>query len=62
VQVQPRRLVPRSQDSQRVVGDRGRRRDLGHKPAVRTAEPQLAVRLSIELETLLVDRAVVSIA
>ena len=59
MQDKPLRIVPRSQDLHGIGGDFGRRRDFGQKPAVRSAEPQLAVGLSIELVTLLVDGAVV---
>src|SRR5438093_10892876 len=59
VQDEPLRIVPRSQDFYRIAGHRGRRRDLGQRPAVRAAERKLAVRLSIKLVALLVNGAVV---
>jgi hypothetical protein len=52
--------VPLSQDLHRIVGNLGRRRDLWQKPAVRAAEPKLAVGFSIELITLFVDGAVMA--
>ena len=59
-QDQPLRVVPRSENLHRVIGHLGRRRDLGQEPAVRAAEAQLAVGVSIELVALLVDGAMVS--
>ena len=59
VQDKPLRVVPCSQDVHWIAGHSRRRRDLGQKPAVRAAEPQLTVRLSIELVALLVNGAVV---
>ena len=38
----------------------GRRRDLGQDPAVGATEPKFAVRLSVDLVALLVDRAMVA--
>jgi len=58
-QAKPVCVVPRSKDVDGIAGHLGRRRDLGQEPAVRAAEPELAVRVSIQLVTLLVDRAVV---
>jgi hypothetical protein len=58
VQDKPRRIVSRSQDLHGIAKDLWRSRDLGQNPAVRAAEPQLAVRQSIELVALLVDGAV----
>jgi hypothetical protein len=58
VQDKPLRVVPRSQDFHGIAGHCRRRRDLGHKPAVRAAEPKLSVRLSVELVALLVNGAV----
>src|SRR5688572_2819010 len=58
VQVEPLRLVPRSKDLHGIAVYLRRRRDLGQKLAVRTAEPKLAVRRSIELVALLVNSAV----
>jgi hypothetical protein len=59
VQDKPLRIVPRSQDLHGIAEHLGRSRDLGQDPAVGATEPKLAVRLSIELVALLVDRAVV---
>src|SRR5439155_760369 len=59
MQDEPLRLVPPSDGLHGIVGHLVRKRDLGENPPVRTAEPKLAVRLSIELVALLVDRAVV---
>ena len=59
MQNSPLRSVPRSQDFHGITGHVTRRRDLGQKLAVRTAEPQLAVGLSIDVEALLVNGAVV---
>src|SRR5437016_650090 len=59
VQDEPLRIVPRSHDLYRIAGHRGRRRDLGQRPAIRAAKPKLAVRLSIDLVALLVNGAVV---
>ena len=53
------RSVPRSQDVHWITGHVTRRRDFGQKLAVRAAEPQLAVGLSIDLVALLVNGAVV---
>jgi hypothetical protein len=50
--------VLRSQDLHGVSEHLGRSRDLGQNPAVRAAEPKLAVCQSIELVALLVDGAV----
>ena len=59
MQDEPLRIVPRSQDFHGIAGHVSRTRDLGQKPAVRAAEPQLAVGLSIELVALFMDGAVV---
>jgi hypothetical protein len=59
VQDKPLRLVPRSQERHGIVGHLRRTRNLGQRPAVRAAEPKLAIRLSIKPVALLVDRAVV---
>src|SRR5437667_442334 len=59
VQDTPLRSVLRSQDVHGIAGHFRRRRDLGQRPAVRAAEPQLAVGLSIDLVALLVNGAVV---
>ena len=59
VQDKPLRIVPRSQDVDRIAGHFRSRWDLGQKPAVRAAEAKLAVRLSIKPVALFVDGAVV---
>jgi hypothetical protein len=53
------RLVPRPDDLHRIARHLGRRRDLGQELAVRTSEPKLAIRLSIDLVALLVHGAMV---
>ena len=55
----PVRLVPRAKDRYGIAGDLGRRWNFGENSAVGAAEPELAVRLSIELVALFVDGAVV---
>src|SRR2546425_5657631 len=60
VQAKPLRIVPCSEDLDRIAVRLGRKRDLGQKLTVRPAEPKLAVRLSIELVALLVDGAVMA--
>ena len=59
VEAEPLRVVLRPERLDRIGGHRGRRRDLGQRPAVRPPEPERAVGLSIDLIALLVDRAVV---
>ena len=59
MQDEPLRLVPRSDGFHGIVGHLVRKRDLGQELAAGTAEPKLAVRLSIKPVALLVDRAVV---
>jgi hypothetical protein len=58
VQVEPLRLVSRLQDPHGIAAHLGRRRDLRENPAVRAAEPKLAVRLSIKLVAFFVHGAV----
>ena len=60
VQVQPGHPVPISQDTERIISDPGRRWHLRQQLTGRTAEPQLAVGLSLDLHALFVHRAVVS--
>ena len=60
MQDKPLRIVPRSDGFHGIVGHLVRKRDLGENPPVRAAKSQLAVRRSIELVALLVDRAVVA--
>ena len=54
------RLVARSKDRHGIAGHLRRRRHFGESSAVRVTEPKLTARLSIELEALLVDGAVVA--
>jgi hypothetical protein len=60
VEVEPRRLVPSPEDLHGIVGHPGRGGNLGQKPTVTAAEPKLAVRFSIELIALFMNRAVVA--
>jgi hypothetical protein len=60
VQAEPGGFVPRSEHVDRIFGDCGRRRDVGQRSSIRSPEPQLAVGLSFDLISLLVDRAVVA--
>ena len=53
------RVVPRSQERHGIVGHLRRTRNVGQRPAVRAAEPKLAVGLSIKPVALFMDRAVV---
>ncbi|MGH6885579.1 MAG: hypothetical protein ACREGK_05845 [Geminicoccales bacterium] len=62
MQIQSIRMVPRSQDLARIAGDRGRRRHFRQQATIWPAEPQLAVRFSIDPVALLVDGAVMSAA
>ena len=59
MQAKPLRLVPRSQNLHGIAAHFGRSRNFGQNPPVRAPESKLAVRLSIDLVALLVDRAVV---
>jgi len=59
MQDEPLRIVPRSQNLDRIAAQLRRTRNVGQRPAVRAPEPQLAVRLSVEVVALLVDSAVV---
>jgi hypothetical protein len=58
VQDKPLRGVPPAEAFHGIAAHRGWRRDLRQKPAVRPVEPKLAVGLSLELVTLLVNGAV----
>ena len=60
MQAKPRRLVLFSQDAHGIGRRLWRRWHLVQKPAVRSAELELAIRLSIELISLFVDGAVVA--
>ena len=59
VQDKPRCSVPRSEGLDGIAEHLGRARGLGQEPAVRATEPELAVRLSRELISLLVNRTMV---
>src|SRR5216117_516777 len=59
VKAEPLRLVPRPQGLDGIGGYHSRMRPLGQEPPVRLPEVELAVRLSIHLVALLVDRALV---
>ena len=59
VKTKPHRIVPRSEKVHGIVRHFRRRRHLGQHLSVRTAEPERAVDLTIELVALLVDGAVV---
>ncbi len=56
----PLRLVPRPQGPNRIGRHRRWRWDLGQGPTVRPPEPQRVVGQSLELISLLVDRAMVA--
>jgi hypothetical protein len=62
VDPKPLRVVMRSESQDWIGPYRCRSWDLREDPAVRAAEPEGAVRQSIELIALLVDRAVVAAA
>src|SRR6267142_1382400 len=62
VQVEPVRFVPRSEHFHGIAAHLRRMRDLGQDLAVWAAESKLAIRLSIELVSLLMDRAMVPAA
>jgi len=55
-------FVPRSEDRHGIAAHLRRMRDLGQDLAVWAAEPKLAIRLSIELVSLLMDCAMVAAA
>jgi len=59
VQAVSLRVVPRSEDLDGIAEHLRRSRDLGQEPAVGATELELAIRLSIELVALFVDRAMV---
>jgi hypothetical protein len=52
--------VPCSRRLDRIIGHRRRRRDTGNESTIRAPEPKLAVRPSIDLITLFVNRAMVA--
>jgi hypothetical protein len=59
VQAKPLRLMPRSESARGIGGHLGGIRNVGQEMAVGAAEAKLAIRLALDLITLLVDRAVV---
>ena len=59
VKVQPGRLVSRSKRLDGIVGDRGRKGDMGQRSAVRSSETQLAVGPPFYLVSLFVNGTVV---
>ena len=60
VQGKPLRLVPGANGIDGIKRYLGLRRDVGQQPAIRAMEAKLTVRLPVERESLLVDRAMVS--
>ena len=60
MQVEPVRFVPRPENLHGIATYLWRTRDLGQQLAVRSAEPKLAIRASIELVALLVNGAMVA--
>lgn len=60
VEIQPRALVPISQRLDGAVRDQRWRQNVRQRSSVRSPETQLAVRLSFDLISLLMDRAVVA--
>jgi len=60
MQNQSLNVILRAQDTDRIGGDSWRARHFGHKPSVRTPEPQLTAGLTVDLVTLLVDGAMVA--
>ena len=59
VNAKPLRLMPRSQNVDGVVRQLWRRRHFGQRPAIRAPESELAVGLSLDVVTLLVNGAMV---
>jgi len=62
VQGQSRCDVLRSESPDGISRDLRRRRDVGQHPAVRSPEMQRAVRLALDLASLLVDRTMMTTA
>jgi hypothetical protein len=62
VQIHGGRPVPGSQNTERIVSNPGRRWHLRQQLASRTAEPQLPIRIALDLNALFVHRPVVSAA
>ena len=59
MEMKPLGVVLRDEGLDRIERHFGGRRNLGQEPAIRSAEAKLAIRLSIELIAVLVDRAMV---
>jgi hypothetical protein len=59
VEAQSVRDLPRAENLRGIGGHGGRRRHVGEGPSVRPPELQRTVKLSLDLEALLVDGAVV---
>jgi hypothetical protein len=57
VHVQPVRSMPRAEITHGITRRLGRWRDIGYDAPIRPAEPQLAIRVAIDLVALLVDGA-----
>jgi hypothetical protein len=62
VQAEARRIVSVSEDANGIGGHRRRRRHFGQESAIRAAEPNLTIRLSLHLEPLFMYGAVVAAA
>jgi len=60
VQLQPVRLVASSNHADGIVQHFERGRDVWKDAPIRTGEPQLTIRQSLELKTLFVHRTVMS--
>ena len=60
VHVQPVRSMPRAEITHGITRRLGRWRDIGDDAPIRPAEPQLAIRVAIDLVALLVDGAMVT--
>jgi hypothetical protein len=59
MEIEPVRLVPRSEHLHRINGHFGWWGDLWNEPTIRSAEAQRTVRLPVDLVALLVDGTVV---
>src|SRR5688572_32793822 len=53
-------LVPRSKRADRIVGDRGQRRNVGQRLSVGSPEAQLTISLLLEVISVLMDGAVMT--
>jgi hypothetical protein len=60
VDIKPALVVPRSEHSDGIAGDRGWSWALGQRPAVWLTKSQLAAGLSLDLVALLVDGAMMT--